>query len=105
MYTDAITTMKINADALLEDTDRGTRFGYASGPAISPPEEDYLIAEVHLKIDVEQLKTLEDGLQDGFEVEIVDTRMDNEGMIVVELRLTGEMMLERRGALYERPIR
>jgi hypothetical protein len=100
--------MDIKAEAILEDTDRGTKWGNAGPTCISPPEEEYLIAEVKIKIDLNQLKSLVHGLEEGFETTITDAGFDFDtetGELFVELTLEGSMIIGRTGGLYERPIR
>lgn len=100
-----IAHIKVTGEATLEDTDCGTRFGCASGPCISPPEEDYVIADVQIRIDLSQLKDLQCGLEEGFDPDVISSVIEYDketGTLVVDLTLEGYETVAKRGGIYER---
>lgn len=97
----------IKGTATIIDTDILGRWGHASGPCISPPEEDFLSADVEIKIDLNQLKNLDPGFTEGFDTTVISTdlKFDTEtGTLIVSLSLEGYMTIARRGGLYEKGI-
>ena len=85
---------------LSKDVD--TRFGYASGPAVSPPEEDHRVANFAVYIDKSEIEALVDGMEEGFEIDDFFEAHYKNGKITITFSLTGEMIIGRTCAVYER---
>ena len=79
-----------------------TSFGKDSGAAICPPEIDRRIAWFDVEISKSEIEVLTDGMEEGFEIDDFIEAHYKDGKITITFSLTGEMIIGRTGAVYER---